>query len=503
MYKSIFSSIAFSVFPFFTSVVQATEVITSASKENDKRPNVLFIAVDDLNTWLHVLDSPQSYSPNIDRLAEKSVVFTHTYCAAPYSGPSRAATLTGRQPFSSGYYTHVKQTNFRDNVQLCDVVTLPQYFKEHGYETMGSGKIFHEVVDSVSWNNYYPSMHEARPAETFQKKISIDYNADGNIKWGTAKWADGKRGKMGDEVVAEWVAGQLNTKRDKPFFLGAGFYKPHLPWIVPQEFYDLYALNDIVLPEINPNDLDDIPEVGLRMNRKCIHDVIVSKGLWERAVQAYLSCVSFTDSCIGRILEAYENSPERDNTIIVLWSDHGWSLGSKFHWQKMALWEEETKCTFMIHIPGVTDRGARCTSAVSLLDIYPTLLDLCGLPANPNLEGKSIAPLLQNPTAEWNHPVITTWGENNYSVRSNRYRYIRYYDGGEELYDHQTDSLEWTNLASKRRYASIKSHLKAYLPDPKNVKPMNPKVAHSFYAPTNIKNRALDAWKTLNYNKNK
>lgn len=469
------------------TAVQAAQAGTAGKRPaaaDPERPyNVLFIAVDDLNTWLKALDSPQSYSPNIDRLAQKSVVFTRAYCPAPYSGPSRAATLTGRQPFSSGYYTHVGQTNFRDNTVLKQAVTLPQYFMQHGYQTLGAGKIFHNVVDSVSWDVYFPSKRKSKPAETFQQNRSIDYNADGTIKWGAARWKEGGRGKMSDELVAEWTAEQLLAPHDRPFFLGAGIYKPHLPWIVPQEFYACHPLERIVLPELKADDLDDIPEVGLRINRRCVHEAIVSQGLWERAVQAYLSCVTFSDSCIGTILDAYEKSPERDRTIIVLWSDHGWSLGSKYHWQKMALWEEETKVTFMIHIPGVTDRGARCPSAVSLLDIYPTLVELCGLPPKEDLEGKSLVPLLEQPEREWDYPVITTWGENNYAVRSNRYRYIRYYDGGEELYDHLTDSLEWTNLASSKRHAKIKAQLKAYLPDPSQVRPLKAGNPDSFYAP--------------------
>jgi arylsulfatase A-like enzyme len=234
---------------------------------------------------------------------------------------------------------------------------------------------------------------------------------------------------------------------------------------VPQKYFDKFPLDAITLPEVPDNDLDDIPLLGIKMAKpNGDHASVTKHDQWKQAVQAYLACINFTDTCLGRVLQALDDSPHRDNTIVVLWSDHGWHLGEKKHWRKFALWEEATQVVMMWSVPGVTTDGLRCDAPVNLLDIYPTLIDLCGLSANERLEGKSLRHLLEDPSAKRDQPTLTTHGRNNHALRSDRFRYIRYRDGSEELYDHEVDEMEWTNLARDPQYADIKAQLAEWLP---------------------------------------
>jgi arylsulfatase A-like enzyme len=257
----------------------------------------------------------------------------------------------------------------------------------------------------------------------------------------------------------------LRRKQEKPFFLAVGLIRPHLPFYAPRKYFDQYPLEKIQLPKTLPSDLEDVPEAGrLIAKPKGDHRRVVEAKQWERAVQAYLACITFADAQIGRLLEALDRSDYAHNTVIVLWSDHGWHLGEKAHWRKFALWEEATRVTFMVVAPGVTTAGERSERTVNLLDVYPTLLDLCGLPQKPSLEGSSLLPLLKDPRAPWQRPAVTTHGRNNHAVRDERWRYIRYADASEELYDHEADPLEWKNLASDAQYAAVKKKLAAWFP---------------------------------------
>jgi arylsulfatase A-like enzyme len=270
---------------------------------------------------------------------------------------------------------------------------------------------------------------------------------------------------MSDWQVADWVIGQLRKKHDKPFFLGCGFFRPHLSWYVPQKYFDMYPVDKITLPDVKEDDLDDIPPMGKKIAKpEGDHAKVIKHNQWRKAVQGYLASISFVDECVGRVIDALDGSTYRDNTIVVLWSDHGWHLGEKLHWRKFALWEEATHNVLMFIAPGVTSAAGRCDAPVSLLDIYPTLVDLCELGKRPELEGDSLVQLLKNPKAQWKRPALTTYGRNNHSVRSKRWRYIRYSDGTEELYDHSTDELEWTNLAGDPNYAEVKAELGHWLP---------------------------------------
>jgi arylsulfatase A-like enzyme len=283
-----------------------------------------------------------------------------------------------------------------------------------------------------------------------------------HFDWGPVDVPDKE---MGDWKVADWAIGELGKKHDKPFFLGCGFFRPHLPWYVPKKYFDKYQLEKVTLPNVNENDLDDIPPIGRRMARpEGDHKKVIEHKQWRKAVQAYLASISFVDTCVGRVVDALDKSSYAGNAVIILWGDHGWHLGEKLHWRKFALWEEATHAPLMMIAPGITNPGGRCFRPVSFIDIYPTLIDLCSLNPKAELEGKSLLPLLRNPTAKWERPALTTHGRNNHSLRSERWRYIRYSDGTEELYDHDKDELEWNNLANDSEYADIKKELVKWLP---------------------------------------
>ncbi|MCA9427031.1 MAG: sulfatase, partial [Candidatus Omnitrophica bacterium] len=429
----------------------------------ESRPNVLFIAIDDLNDWVGFLGGhPNAKTPNLDRLAERSTVFTHAYCAAPLCNPSRAALMTGIQPARSGVYDN--GMDWRKAPIFEKHPTLSKHFMNNGYSAIGSGKIFHgPYQDPSSWKEYWPSKEKNRPDDPMPPKTPWygGKAARAHFDWGPL---DIGENEMGDWKVTSWVIDQLNREHTQPFFLACGVFRPHLPWYVPKKYYDMHPLDEIELPPVNEKDLEDlsplaheIAEAGNDNKR------ILGHGKWREAVQSYLACTSFADACVGRVLDALDASPHRDNTMIVLWSDHGWHLGEKLHWRKRTLWEEGTRNLLLFSGTGIAP-GQRCDTPVSLLDVYPTLLDLCHLPPVGGLDGQSLRPLLEDPSAEWERPAITTHLKGNHSVRSKRWRYIRYHDGSEELYDHHYDPLEWTNLAGQPLYSDVIDKLRPWLP---------------------------------------
>ena len=425
----------------------------SESRANTK-PNVLFIAIDDLNDWIGCLGGhPQTKTPNLDRLAKKGVNFTRAYCASPCCNPSRAALLSGKRPSTSGVYNN----NQPWRQAMPDVVTLPAYFMQHGYLVWGGNKIFHgSFPDTKAWHEYYTGKNK------IPKKGLPMNGIGGNMEWGPIPAGDEV---MNDTDMIDWAIGKLKQKHDRPFFLAPGMHKPHLSWHVPQKYFDMFPIDKIQLPKTNPSDLDDVPAGGLKMaKREGDHRAITQKGVWKNGVQAYLAAIAYMDAQIGRLIDALEKSEYANNTIVIFWSDHGWSLGEKEHWRKFALWERETRVPMFMIVPGMTKANQTCARTVNLMDLYPTLIDLCDLPKKSGLEGNSIVALLKDPTAKWDHPSLTTWLRGNHAVRSERWRYIRYIDGGEELYDHESDPHEWTNLAKDPKYAAIKKELGAYMP---------------------------------------
>lgn len=432
-----------------------------SAKPARNKPNVLFIGIDDLNDWVGCLGGhPDVKTPNLDKLAQRGVLFTSAHCSAPACNPSRASLLTGILPSTSGVYHNDQPWRSA----LPDAVTLPQHFMANGYRVVGGGKIFHgRFHDPQSWHEYFPSQQNNKPDDPMPANRPLNGIPEtAHFDWGPVDVPDEQ---MGDWKVADWVIKQLGKKQDKPFFLGCGFFRPHLPWYVPPKYFHLYPAEKVTLPNVNEDDLDDVPAIGRKFARpEKDHKNVTGYKQWRKAVQGYLASISFVDNCVGRVIDALDKSPYVDNTIIVLWGDHGWHLGEKLHWRKFALWEEATHCPLMIAAPGVTKPGQKCSRPVSLIDIYPTLIELCGLAQRKELQGKSLLPLLKGPEAKWPRPALTTHGRNNHSLRSQRWRYIRYSDGTEELYDHNSDALEWNNLADDPKYAGIKKDLAKWLP---------------------------------------
>jgi arylsulfatase A-like enzyme len=281
------------------------------------------------------------------------------------------------------------------------------------------------------------------------------------VDWGPL---DLKDEEMRDYQTVDYCIQQINREPEKPFFIACGIKLPHLPWFAPRAYFDLYDPETISMPEINENDLDDIPEAGIDILNNELVEKIRKSGKYREAVVGYLACLSFADAQIGRLLDALDSSSYKDNTIIVFWCDHGWHLGEKFHWKKNTLWAEASRSPFFISVPGLAPENVTCMRPVNLIDIYPTLVELCGLPEKKDLEGVSLVPLLIDPASQWNRPSLCTRKKGNHALIDDRYRYIRYADGSEELYDHEIDPNEWTNLAENPGYNEIKNRLAAWLP---------------------------------------
>jgi arylsulfatase A-like enzyme len=443
----------------------STSCITKKSQEIKKHPNVIFIALDDLNDWVGFLDgNPQTRTPNMDKLASSGVVFERAYCSAPISNASRASLMTGYRPSSSGIYGN--ESFMRDSKLLKDAITLPKWLSNNGYFSMARGKIFHqpngEWSDPQSWDlqavtkgGYGSTVNK----EGFMVNGIPKGEVDPNFDWGPT---DASFEETSDYLNAKWAADQLTKDYEKPFFLACGIFRPHLTWFVPKEFYDKFKVDSIVLPLVNENDYDDIPSAALPPQKNYFSVKKYNKQ--KEAVQAYLACISYADACVGVILDALAKSKYADNTIVVLWGDHGWHLGEKLRYKKFTLWEESCRMPLIIKVPGLTSPGQRCRAVVNLLDLYPTITELCGVKANKENEGRSIVPLLKDVNKEWLFPTVTTMGQNRHGVRSERWRYIRYQDGSEELYDHSVDPLEWTNLAGNPKYEDIKKELSRIIP---------------------------------------
>lgn len=426
----------------------------AAAAKPDTRPNVLFIAVDDLNHWVGYLNAnSQTRTPNIDKLAARGLAFNRSYCPAPVCNPSRAALLSGLRPGASGIY---------DNGQpfakaISPEITLPSAFRKAGYLVMGTGKIYHGSVHRpAEWDDYFNKASNPRPTGPGVKAGKLEITP-----------LDSEDGQMPDAQYVDYALTQLRKKHDKPLFLAVGLTKPHLPWSVPRKYYQMFPLRDIKLPPVQENDLADIPAPGVRWARAMgDHEAILKQGpeTWKQAVQAYLATIAFCDAQIGRLIEGLDQSPMRDNTIICFWTDHGWNLGEKEHWRKFALWEETTRSPLIFVVPGLTRPGTRTERPVDLMSLYPTLTDLCSIPTPAHVQGKSLRPLLIDPAAAWDQPAITTFRQNNHALRTQTHRYIRYADGSEELYDHRADPHEWTNLASRPESAALKQELAKRLP---------------------------------------
>ncbi|MES2659580.1 MAG: sulfatase [Verrucomicrobiota bacterium] len=430
--------------------------VPARSEDAPAKPNVLFIAVDDLRDWVGYLGhNPQAKTPNIDKLAARGVAFTRSYCAAPSCNPSRAAILSGMRPGTSGVYDN--DDDWRK--VIAPELTLNMHLRSNGYKVVGSGKIYHEAYTRhQDWDAYLED-EGGRPAVPQGRSTGV-----GGIKFAPLDCNDED---LDDWKIVSYAVEQLGETHDKPLFLACGIHKPHMPWNVPRKYYDMHPLDRIVLPPHLPpgEDLADVPPTGIRMALPRIdHARIVEADRWKEAVQGYLAAISYTDMLVGRLIDALDKSPMKDNTIICFWSDHGWSLGEKEHWRKFALWEETTRSPLLWVVPGVTKPGSVCERTVDLMSIYPTLADLCGIETPKHVEGRSIRPLLMDPKGPWETPALTTYTLSSHAVRSEGWRYIRYRNGEEELYDEAADPNEWKNLAADPAMAARKTELAKHLP---------------------------------------
>jgi len=427
-----------------------------ASAAAPARPNVLFVAIDDLNDWVGCLGGhPQAHTPNLDRLAARGTLFANAHVQAPLCNPSRSSLLTGLRPSTTGIYGLAP--GIRDVASTKDCITLPQYFARHGYFTAAFGKVFHDgSIPAAQRANEFnvwglaPGM--PLPARKFVQTPATMAVMD----WGVFPADDHEQA---DWKIAEAAIGQLKSRpADKPFFLAVGFRLPHVPCFVSQQWFDLFPPEDqIRLPPVREHDRDDVPEFAWYLHWKLPEprlSWLKQAGQWRPLVRAYLASTAFMDSQVGRVLDALDASGEAANTVVVLWSDNGWHLGEKGMTGKTTLWERSTRVPLVFAGPGVA-RAAKCTRPAELLDIYPTLIELCGLPRRQGLEGHSLVPQLKNAKSPRPWPAITTHNVGNHAVRSERWRYIRYADGSEELYDLRRDPNEWTNLASNPRYAGV------------------------------------------------
>lgn len=439
----------------------------TAFAQSTNRPNVLFISIDDLNDWVGCLGGhPQVKTPNIDALAARGINFTNAHCQAPICNCSRVSLLLGKLPSTTGMY--FLAPNFRDVEGTKHEVTLPEYFRQHGYYTSSRGKIFHGKTDTQSFDHIEPETGWRRNKDKLRYTLP---KTNPLWDWGQVDVPDEEQR---DFQTAAWAADELSklAKSDKPFFLAVGFHLPHVPIYASKHWFDMYPLDQVQLPPSLADDINDLSEYSQLLTLNPTgprHSWMVESGEWKHAVQAYLATNSFVDHLVGMVLKGLQDSGEADNTIVCLWSDHGFHLGEKQRWAKRSLWEETTRVPLIFAGPGITT--GNCSRSVGLLDIFPTLNELCGLPAREDLEGRSLTPLLKNPSAQWDHPALTTFGPNNHTLRTEDWRYIRYSDGNEELYDHRTDPNEWTNVASEPQHAELITKLQRSLPAT-NVDPL-------------------------------
>ncbi len=429
----------------------------------ETKPNILLIISDDLNNWIGPMGGhPQSQTPNLDKLAARGVTFRNAQCAAPLCNPSRTAFMSGMRPSTTGIYHNHQVWMPHIGRGLC----INDYIRKFGYTSLGAGKIYHyrqyrpEEWDQVVFPtddtlpnhpatrspgpHGYRMFTEGEPQKPFEEKRAESVLADAqSVSWCVARLGEAKQ----------------------PFFMTCGLHRPHTPWDVPKKYFDRFPLDTIQLPEVLTNDLADVAPQGREFaNPGGVHVKILEMGLWKDRVRAYLAAICYADAQIGRLLDALDKSPYRDNTIIVFVGDNGWHLGQKEHWGKVTLWNEATRVPMIWVAPNVAKAGARCEQAVDLMSIYPTLCELAGVPRPKHVEGVSIKPLLANPAAEWTVPALTTMYKDNHSLVTADWRYIHYADGTEELYNERTDPREWTNVAAKPENAEVKKKLAKYLP---------------------------------------
>ena len=476
---------------------------TFSTTATAKRPNVLFISVDDWNDWIGAHGDNQAKTPNLDKLSARGVTFRNAHTSAVYCAPSRTSLMTGRNPFSTGCYHD--QPHFAPG-NLPELKDLAAWFRDHGYHTAGGGKLYHHMpgfIDRRGWDDYFhwsargrakgwhlDSWGEGAPLpdqlpssgiakylfeqEKRRKPEKPPKKLNSHMEWGVLPDSDEE--KMADTICTKWAVDFLkNYRGDQPFLLGFGLYAPHKPNFVPQKYFKMNLLSAVEQPGMKPGDLDDLPPALKKKTlarKQRIDAPLRQLKEGKKAVRAYLAALSYADAMVGRVLDALAESPHADNTVVVLWSDNGYHLGEKGCWAKHTLWERTSKVPFIWAGPGITT-GATVDTTVSLLDTYPTLLELCGLPANPDNEGQSLAAILDKPETARDRTVIQCDGPDQFALINQRWRYIRTSGGEEQLYDLSKDPGEHTNLAGRAEYRASLAEFSRQLPA--NPRPAGPR----------------------------
>ena len=449
---------------------------------SQEQPNIVFFVMDDLNDWINPLGYHQAITPNLDRLAEEGVMFTNAHAPGVYCAPSRSAIFTGLQATTTGCYRN--EIYFYD---YPDLVPLQKAFKQGGYTTWGAGKLFHHrggYVDLRGWNEFFARTDEIKemgyemgsrgsdmpypdpyPYSPYYRETDKVLKGGPFLEWGPIP--DSLEDRMIAVQRTKWVCDLFSRPHDKPFFIGLGLYCPHFPNYAPQKYFDMYELSQVQVPYLKKDDLDDLPE-GIRrrmINRRRMHQETLEEiDAVKEAVRAYLAAVTYADAMLGRVLDALEDSDHSDNTIVVMWSDQGYHHGEKGQWGKHTLWRQTTRVP-LIFTGGDLPENRKVDATVGLIDLYPTLIELCDLPGQHAMDGVSLLPVLRNPESATDRSLfIPSHERGSYSVVNKNWRYIYYRDGTEELYNVQEDPDEWYNLAGDQEYRSVINELKKVVP---------------------------------------
>lgn len=423
--------------------------------------NLMLLIIDDLNDWVTALgDHPQVSAPNIDALAASGTVFANAHAQAPICGPSRASLFSGLYPAQTGIYGQIPDRRLGPAVAaVSPTMLLPQYLRAQGFRAGGAGKVSHQGAQEGMFDEYLTSELEYGPNPEQRFKW---FDTRTHTDWGAYPDSDEE---MRDHQTASWGVDFLERQGDRPFMLALGFVRPHVPWYVPQRWLDMFPLDEIQLPVVRADDLEDVPQAG-----RDLADVpqmptlewAMENAEWRPIMQGYLASIAFADHCVGIAMEGLRAAGHADDTLVCLVSDNGYHLGEKQRFAKMSLWERSTRVPLIFSGPGIAVQVF--TDPVGLIDIFPTVLDMLELPANPENAGRSLRPVLTGSGTLPLRPQLSVYGAGNYAVIDPRYRYIRYADGSEELYDHESDPMEWHNLADNADMAAVKARLGAYIP---------------------------------------
>ena len=462
-------------------------------KQQRTQPNIVFISIDDLNDWVGFLGYEQVKTPHMDRLAARGFSFSNAHCPAPVCGPSRTAILSGMRPVTSGIYDN----NIKFSRDLPQVVSLPEHFKNNGYQVYGIGKLFHGStanVPTTAFDAYGGKLGSAAPFTSSDLQISKQnpyheisklgktfklplngmpadryWNRANTFDWGPIDLPDSL---FSDRQSVDWSIDKLHKIKDQPFLLTLGFERPHQPLFNPKRFHDMYLLNEVELPKTPADDLRDLPQrakqLALYPKTSGKHETVVKYGQWENAVASYLASVSFVDELVGDLVKALETLKLKNNTWIVLWSDHGWHLGEKSHWGKATGWYRSTRVPFLIIPPaGSTDykKAIEIKNMVNLLDLAPTMADIAGIPKKTSWEGRSLMPLLREEASDWEEVSLTTFSIGSHTISTPDWQLISYFDGSFELYDLVNDPNQFKNIAYLPESKIVLEQLKKHIPE--------------------------------------